>query len=32
MSLGLQIFGAMLIVLVCAYLIVLIWDCGGDIK
>ena len=32
MSLGLQIFGGMLIVLLCAYLIVLIWECGREVK
>lgn len=32
MSLGLQIFGGMLIVLLCAYLIALIWECGRDVK
>ena len=32
MSLGLQIFGGMLIVLVCAYLVVLIWECGREVE
>lgn len=30
MSLGLQIFGGMLIVIVCAYLVALIWECGRE--
>ena len=32
MSLGLQVFGGMLIVLLCAYLVALIWECGREVK
>lgn len=32
MSFGVQVFGGMFLILVCAYLIVSIWECGRDTK